>query len=106
MAGHQLNNDDPDGYLDAYLAHLARHLPADVVDELADGLTETRQHHLDGGLSPTDAARAAIAEFGDPDQTIRAFVTQAPGRRIARTLLATGPLMALCWAPSLITAHA
>ena len=44
MAGHQL--------IDDYLTSLARRLPDEVVDELADGLAETFQHHRDTGLVP------------------------------------------------------
>jgi len=51
MASHQL--------IDQHLAALARTLPPDTVDELADGLTETWQHHLATGLTPTAAAHAA-----------------------------------------------
>jgi hypothetical protein len=98
MAGHHL--------IDAYLADLARHLPADPVDELADGLHETWQRHLASGMTPALAARAAIAEFGTPDQVTHAFVTQAPGRRTAMTLLASGPLVGACWGTALITAKA
>ncbi|MET7970527.1 hypothetical protein [Micromonospora sp. NPDC005305] len=46
--------------IDAHLAILARRLPADAVDELADGLTETWQHQLAAGLPPADAARTAL----------------------------------------------
>jgi len=94
MAGHQL--------IDAYLAGLAGRLPADTVDELADGLLETWHHHLDNGLTAEPAARAAIAEFGSADRIADEFVAQAPGRRTARLLLATGPIMGACWAASLI----
>jgi hypothetical protein len=96
MASHTLIN--------AHLAELARRLPAPVVDELADGLTETYEHHLARGLHPTAAAAAAIAEFGSPDQITAAFTRQAPGRRTALVLLATGPVFAACWGPSLIMA--
>ncbi len=96
MASHQL--------IDSYLAGLAGRLPADTVDELADGLTETWQHHLANGLSPDQAARATIAEFGTADRIADEFVAQAPGRRIARLLLATGPVMGGCWGVTLITA--
>ena len=82
MASHPL--------IDDYVTGLARRLPADTVDELGDGLTEAWQQHLDAGLSPTEAARTAIAEFGTPDQITDAFVAQAPGRRRALLLLATG----------------
>jgi class 3 adenylate cyclase len=98
MASHQL--------IDDYLAGLARRLPAEVVDELADGLFETWQHHLDQGRGPDQAARAAIAEFGSADRVSDEFVAQSPGRRIARLMLATGPIMALCWGPSLVAAKA
>jgi hypothetical protein len=97
VAGHQL--------IDDHLSRLARRLPADTVDELADGLTETWQHHLAAGLHTDEAARAAIGEFGTPDQITAAFIAQAPGRRTARMLLATGPPIGLCWGASLVTAQ-
>jgi hypothetical protein len=98
MASHRL--------IDDHLAALARALPADTVEELADGLAETWQHHVADGLTPTAAAQAAIAEFGTPEQITHAFVAQAPGRRTALLLLATGPMVGAAWAGSLITAHA
>jgi hypothetical protein len=98
MAGHTL--------IDAHLAELARQLPASAVEELADGLTETYQHHLGRGLDPTTAATTAITEFGRPEQIITAFVRHAPGRRTALALLATGPIFAACWGPSLILGQA
>jgi hypothetical protein len=94
MASHQL--------IDQHLADLAGRLPGGVVDELIDGLLETWQRHLDAGLAPAEAARAAIAEFGSPAQVTSAFVTQSPGRRTARTLLATGPLVGAGWGVSLV----
>jgi hypothetical protein len=97
VAGHQL--------IDRHLAALARRLPADTVDELADGLYEAWRHHLGTGLPPAEAAHAAIAEFGTPDRITGEFVRQAPGRRTAVLLLATGPLFGLCWGASLITAR-
>ena len=98
MASHQL--------IEAYLATLARQLPAGAVDELADGLTETYQHHLTAGLEADSAARAAIVEFGAPDLVTAAFVRQAPGRRTALRLLACGPIVGLCWGATLIAGHA
>lgn len=98
MAGHDLIN--------AHLAQLTHQLPAEAVEELADGLTETYEHHLTRGLDPTAAATAAIADFGDPDQITAAFVHHAPGRRTALALLATGPVLAMCWGPSLVLGHA
>lgn len=97
MAGHPL--------IEAYRADLARRLPADVVDELADGLIETWQHHLAAGSAPEPAARAAIAEFGAAEQVEAAFVAQSSGRRIARLLLITGPVAGLCWGAGLARAQ-
>jgi hypothetical protein len=97
MAGHEL--------IDTYLAALGCRLPAEAVDELADGLHEAWHHRLATGLPPADAARAAIAEFGTVEQVVHAFVVDAPGRRSARLLLATGPLVGLSWGAGLVTAH-
>ena len=98
MAGHQL--------IDDYLAELARRLPADDVDELADGLDETFRYHQRRGLPAASAAAAATAEFGHPDLIVEEFVRQAPGRRAARALLASGPLFGALWGSSLISAQA
>jgi hypothetical protein len=98
MASHQL--------IDDHLAVLAERLPAGTVDELADGLTETWQQHLAAGMPPGSAAQAAVTEFGNPEQIIDAFVAQAPGRRIAARLLASGPPIGACWAASLIVTRA
>jgi hypothetical protein len=97
MASHQL--------IDTYLTELAGGLPADAVDELADGLLETWHHHRDRGLGPTAAARTAIAEFGTARQITDAFVAQATGRRTARMLLSTGPIVGVCWGASLMAAR-
>ncbi len=72
MASHQL--------IDAYLAALARRLPADTVDELADGLTETWQHHLDAGPRQLSEPRTPPSpSSAGADQITDAFVVQAPG---------------------------
>ncbi|MBP2348934.1 hypothetical protein JOF29_008685 [Kribbella aluminosa] len=89
-----------------YLNELAQRLPAGTVEELADGLEETFQHHLRSGLSPADAAHAAIAEFGPPAQVTTAFALQSPGRRTAIALLATAPVFAALWGTTLITTQA
>jgi hypothetical protein len=98
MASHEL--------ITAQLDQLARRLPAPAVDELADGLITTYEQQLARGLAPADAAEAAIDEFGRPDDIVAAFVHHSPGRRTARVLLASGPLLAAVWAPSLVLNHA
>jgi hypothetical protein len=90
----------------AYLLQLARQLPADVVDELADGLEETYESYLAGGAAPQSAARAALAEFGDASEITIAFTLQSPGRHTAHMLLAAGPVVGACWAAALIAGHA
>jgi hypothetical protein len=98
MASHPL--------IEAQLDELAGRLPAEAVDELADGMLETWHRHLDQGLPATEAAHAAIAEFGAAPQIVDAFVEHAGGRRTAQILLATGPIVGACWGASLITAKA
>jgi hypothetical protein len=90
----------------SYLDELAQRLPAGTVEELADGLEETFQHHLRRGLSPADAAHSAIAEFGRPTQITAAFACQSAGRRTAIALLATAPVFAVLWGTTLITTRA
>ncbi len=92
--------------IDGYVADLARRLPPDVVDELTDGVVETFHQHRARGLDPSAAAVAATADFGEPDQIGAAFARQAPGRRAAVALLATGPIFGALWGSSLITAKA
>jgi hypothetical protein len=97
MAGHEL--------IDAQLALLARRLPAQAVEELADGLAEAYEAHLAALGEPGAAARAALAEFGDADVITAAFVRDSPWRRTSLALLATGPIMALLWGATLISAR-
>ncbi len=75
----------------AYLADLRRRLPAGITEEIADGLATGCEHRLALGQGENDAARAAIAEFGDPSRLAAEFTRDAPGRRAARILLASGP---------------
>jgi hypothetical protein len=98
MSGHEL--------IDTYLTGLARRLPAPILDELADGLTETYERHLAALADPHRAAQLALAEFGTCDEVTAAFVTSAPSRRTARTLLASGPVVGTVWATVLITHRA
>lgn len=92
--------------IDDYLAGLRRRLPAPVAEEAAAGLLETYEHHLETGAGDQEAARAAVAEFGDLATVAGEFTRQAPGRHAARLLLATGPVAGSCWAVALIGGRA
>jgi hypothetical protein len=92
--------------IDNYVAGLRRRLPAALADEAAGGLIETYEHHLATGAAGQAAARAAVAEFGDLALVVGEFTRQAPGRRGARMLLATGPAVGACWAAALILSRA
>ena len=89
-----------------YVAGLHRRLPAALADEAADGLIETYEHHLASGAGQQAAAHAAVAEFGDLETVVGEFTRQAPARRAARILLATGPVAGACWAAALFFSHA
>jgi hypothetical protein len=89
-----------------YLTALSAQLPAEIVEELADGLEQTRLHYLEHGLEPDAAVGAALAEFGEPDVIVAAFTRLSPVRRAARRLLATGPVVGACWGTALITSRA
>jgi hypothetical protein len=90
----------------SYLTGLRRSLPAPVADEAADGLIETYERHLATGAGDQQAARAALADFGDLPTVLGEYTRQAPGRRAARLLLATGPVAGACWALALVTSRA
>jgi hypothetical protein len=92
----------PSRLIAGYLAELAAQLPAPTVAELADGLDQTHRRYLGQGLSAGAAARAALAEFGEPKVIIAAFTRVSPARRAARRLLATGPAVGACWGTALI----
>jgi hypothetical protein len=77
--------------ISGYLTALSAQLPGPIVEELADGLDQTRQHYLNQGLDPDSATDAALAEFGDPQVIVAAFTRLSPARRAARRLLVTGP---------------
>lgn len=89
-----------------HLAALAARLPAQIVEELADGLDETYRRYVGEGLGEKAAARAAIAEFGDPQLIAASFTAAGPARRAARRLLVAGPGAGLCWGTVLITTRA
>lgn len=96
----------PSDLISTYLADLRRRLPEGMVDEIADGLAEASEQHLARELSEADAAHAALAEFGDADQLATEFTQHAVGRRAARIMLASGPVIGACWGAALIITRA
>ena len=94
------------GLIEDYRAAVSGQLPASIVDELADGLAETYRSYLDQGLGPDAAARAAVAEFGEPALVVAAFTHASPARRAARRLLMTGPVVGACWGAVLVAGRA
>jgi hypothetical protein len=89
-------------YADSLLAQL----PERLATEVADGLADAYETHLARGLSPDQAARATVAEFGDARDIVRGFAQASPARRVARRLIVTGPAVGLCWAAALLAGHA
>ena len=90
----------------AYLAELADHLGrpaavrAAILAELEDGLWTATAAHQAQPMSPEEAARAAVAEFGHPPTVAAGFgpeLAAATGRRVGLGLLATGPLVGSSW---------
>jgi hypothetical protein len=89
-----------------YLEVLATQLPGPVVEELADGLTETHRSYLARGLSADAAADAAVEEFGSAEEILAGFARVNPARRAARRLIGLGPVVGACWVAALATSRA
>jgi hypothetical protein len=98
----------------AYLDEVAAALPgpprarADIMAELRGGLLDAVGAHRSAGLAAATAAEAAISEFGEPRQVAAAFrpeLTAAQARRLALTLVATGPPIGLMWAHAALASH-
>ena len=88
-----------------YLEVLAAQLPGPIVEELADGLTETHRSYLSRGLSADAAAEAAVEEFGSAEEILAGFTRVNPARRAARRLLGFGPVVGACWVAALVTSR-
>lgn len=98
----------------SYLAEIAARLtgPArarrDILAELGAGLADATDAYRSAGLTSAMAARAAITEFGHPDQVAGGFqaeLTVVQARRTALTLIRTGPLIGLLWAGAALASH-
>lgn len=98
MADHRL--------IAAYRHDLLTRLPAELAEEVSDGLTDAQEEYVRRGLSPDQAAAAAVADFGHPGTVADAFRSASPVLRLARILIATSPVVGGWWAATLITARA
>ena len=100
--------------IDAYLRQVSATMPGpaharrDILAELRSGLLDAVDVHRSAGLPADAAAEAAITEFGDPRQVTDAFrphLAMVHARRVALTLLATGPLVGLLWTAAALASH-
>jgi hypothetical protein len=100
--------------VERYLADVTARLPgpardqADIVAELRSGLLDAMDAHASAGLPPAEAARAAVREFGDPARVAIGFgaeIAASQARRVAVTLLVTGPLVGLLWVATARASH-
>ncbi len=76
--------------------------------ELRSGLLDATDAHRSAGLPPARAALAAIREFGDPARVAAGFhaeIAASQARRVAVTLLVTGPLVGLLWIATAVASH-
>ncbi len=103
-----------DEEIGAYLADVAARLPGpagarrDIVAELGTGLADAADAHRCAGLDPAGAARAAIAEFGSPDQVAAGFrgeLAATRARRTALALMASGPVIGTLWVTAALASH-
>lgn len=71
-----------------------------VLTEIRDGLTDTIDAHVAGGMPPEAAATTAIREFGNPATVAHSFaeeLTTASARRTIAAFILTGPLVGIWW---------
>jgi hypothetical protein len=100
--------------VESYLAEIAARLPgpgrshAEILAELRSGLLDAADAHRSAGLAPARATRAAIREFGAPEQVadgFRAEIAARQARRLSAGLLAGGPLVGLLWIAAALASH-
>jgi hypothetical protein len=113
-AGKAPPGPGPRHLVDSYLAEVTAGLPgpararAGIVDELRAGLLDAIDAYRSAGLTAEQAAQAAVSEFGDAGQVASAFrpgLAASQARRVAITLVATGPLIGLLWAAAATASH-
>jgi len=112
--GHAPPTWPADQLVEDYLAEVAARLPgpararAGIIAELRAGLLDAADARRAAGLPAAAADAGAVAEFGDPRQVAAAFqpgLALIQARRVALTLLATGPLIGLLWAATAVASH-
>ncbi|MGD0605201.1 MAG: permease prefix domain 1-containing protein [Streptosporangiaceae bacterium] len=100
--------------VESYLAEIAARLPGPardqvgIVAELRSGLLDAADAHAATGLPAAEAALAAVLEFGDPGRVAAGFgaeIATRQARRVAVTLLVTGPLVGLLWVATALASH-
>jgi len=100
--------------VNAYLSTVAATMPGpprarrDILAELHSGLLDAVDTHRSAGLTAAAATQAAITEFGDPRQVGDAFrphLAMIQARRLALTLVATGPPVGLLWTAAALASH-
>lgn len=101
--------------IEPYLAAVAARLPGpvraqrDIVAELRAGLLDAIDARRSAGVPPAQAAAQSVLEFGDPRQVAEAFrpeLAARSARRIALTLVLTGPLIGALWVAAARASHA
>jgi hypothetical protein len=89
-----------EGYADGLAARLRgpRRMRTDMVTEARDSLLDAAEAHVEAGLSPAEAARTAVAEFGTYRQVVpgyQAELAAAQGRRTVLWMATVLPVMHL-----------
>jgi hypothetical protein len=109
MARHRLaTNTDarPEDAVADYLSDVAAQLygprrrRAAILAELRDGLDQATEDNIAAGLTPDQAAAAAITQFGTPQAVADAFsgeLATAYARRTIALFIITGPLVGIWW---------
>jgi hypothetical protein len=109
MARHRLaTNTDarPEDAVADYLSDVdaqlygPRRRRAAILAELRDGLDQATEDNIAAGLTPDQAAAAAITQFGTPQAIADAFsgeLATAYARRTIALFIVTGPLVGIWW---------
>lgn len=114
MSGRRPPGSGAGPAVERYLADVAASLPgsswaqAGIVAELRSGLLDAADTYRSAGLPPAQATRAAIREFGSPAQVANGFkaeIAAGQARRVALTLLVTGPLVGFLWIATAAASH-